>query len=241
MVSSDFTDCFALKCDSNLNSISDNLGQSLIEGQVSDEDNNAASCSDESDKEEPKGQAKSKESSVTSTTGGKKRRRRILFTKAQTYELERRFMHQRYLSAPEREQLGRMINLTATQVKIWFQNHRYKYKRQKEELECEQVSQKFSVESMNRQHPPPPPPPPSLTLHRDELIRDTVEYYPVKTPEYHRGNPCTVDYHHTMDRCSTLDYYRPAFYTDICKCCFGHDRLIKSHHYAYPNHPKVLL
>lgn len=60
----------------------------------------------------------------------KKRKRRVLFTKQQIYELERRFRYQRYLSAPEREQLGRMINLTPTQVKIWFQNHRYKQKKQ---------------------------------------------------------------------------------------------------------------
>lgn len=60
----------------------------------------------------------------------KKRKRRVLFTKAQTYELERRFRQQRYLSAPEREQLARIINLSPTQVKIWFQNHRYKYKKQ---------------------------------------------------------------------------------------------------------------
>lgn len=55
----------------------------------------------------------------------KKRKRRILFTKAQTYELERWFRQQKYLSAPEREHLASMINLSPTQVKIWFQNHRY--------------------------------------------------------------------------------------------------------------------
>lgn len=54
----------------------------------------------------------------------KKRKRRVLFTKAQTYELERRFRQQRYLSAPERELLASQIRLTPTQVKIWFQNHR---------------------------------------------------------------------------------------------------------------------
>ena len=54
----------------------------------------------------------------------KKRKRRVLFTKAQTFALERRFRQQRYLSAPERETLASQINLTATQVKIWFQNHR---------------------------------------------------------------------------------------------------------------------
>ena len=51
----------------------------------------------------------------------KKRKRRVLFSKAQTFELERRFRHQRYLSAPEREHLANIIHLTPTQVKIWFQ------------------------------------------------------------------------------------------------------------------------
>ncbi|VDN56126.1 unnamed protein product [Dracunculus medinensis] len=59
----------------------------------------------------------------------KRRKRRVLFTKAQTFELERRFCTQRYLSAPEREQLAMQIRLTPTQVKIWFQNHRYKTKK----------------------------------------------------------------------------------------------------------------
>ncbi|KAL7643333.1 UNVERIFIED_CONTAM: hypothetical protein RMT77_006625 [Armadillidium vulgare] len=65
----------------------------------------------------------------TETPGGRKRKRRILFTKAQTYELERRFRQQRYLSAPEREHLAAILDLTPTQVKIWFQNHRYKTKK----------------------------------------------------------------------------------------------------------------
>lgn len=64
-------------------------------------------------------------------SGVKKRKRRILFSKTQTFELERRFRQQRYLSAPEREHLAALINLTPTQVKIWFQNHRYKTKKQR--------------------------------------------------------------------------------------------------------------
>ncbi|AWP16160.1 putative homeobox protein Nkx-2.8 [Scophthalmus maximus] len=59
----------------------------------------------------------------------KSKKRRVLFSKAQTLELERRFRLQRYLSGPEREQLARLLGLTPTQVKIWFQNHRYKMKR----------------------------------------------------------------------------------------------------------------
>lgn len=64
-----------------------------------------------------------------STGAHKKRKRRVLFSKAQTEQLERRFRLQKYLSAPEREHLASSINLTPTQVKIWFQNHRYKTKR----------------------------------------------------------------------------------------------------------------
>ena len=63
----------------------------------------------------------------------KKRKRRVLFSKVQTFELERRFRQQRYLSAPEREHLARALHLTPTQIKIWFQNHRYKYKKQTSE------------------------------------------------------------------------------------------------------------
>ena len=73
-----------------------------------------------------------KNSSGTNPNGNtmsKKRKRRVLFSKAQTFELERRFRQQRYLSAPEREHLASCIRLSPTQVKIWFQNHRYKTKR----------------------------------------------------------------------------------------------------------------
>uniref|UniRef100_A0A4W6FRL9 NK2 homeobox 2b n=1 Tax=Lates calcarifer TaxID=8187 RepID=A0A4W6FRL9_LATCA len=65
------------------------------------------------------------------------RKRRVLFSKAQTFELERRFRQQRYLSAPEREHLAGLIRLTPNQVKIWFQNHRYKMKRARAERSLE--------------------------------------------------------------------------------------------------------
>uniref|UniRef100_A0A915PWM6 Homeobox domain-containing protein n=1 Tax=Setaria digitata TaxID=48799 RepID=A0A915PWM6_9BILA len=64
---------------------------------------------------------------------GSRRKRRVLFSQNQVYELERRFRASKYLTAPEREALANSIGLSATQVKIWFQNHRYKCKRQEKE------------------------------------------------------------------------------------------------------------
>ena len=60
----------------------------------------------------------------------KKRKRRVLFSKHQTYMLEYRFAQQKYLSASEREYLADRLGLSANQVKIWFQNHRYKNKKE---------------------------------------------------------------------------------------------------------------
>lgn len=77
-----------------------------------------------------------------------RRKPRVLFSQAQVFELERRFKQQRYLSAPEREHLASTLKLTSTQVKIWFQNRRYKCKRQRQDKSLEIVGQ--------HHHPPPP-------------------------------------------------------------------------------------
>ncbi|XP_038603273.1 homeobox protein Nkx-3.1 [Tachyglossus aculeatus] len=62
-------------------------------------------------------------------TQKQQKRSRAAFSHTQVIELERKFSHQKYLSAPERAHLAKNLKLTETQVKIWFQNRRYKTKR----------------------------------------------------------------------------------------------------------------
>lgn len=84
---------------------------------------------------------------LRATQNDKKRKRRVLFSKSQTFELERRFRQQRYLSAPEREHLASVIGLSPTQVKIWFQNHRYKTKRANHEKQSPNAYQQTRLPS----------------------------------------------------------------------------------------------
>lgn len=84
---------------------------------------------------------------------GKKRRPRALFSHGQVYELERRFAVQKYLTAHEREQLAGLLHLTETQVKIWFQNRRYKRKRQ--QIEQQRLSPKTGGKDSSKGTPSP--------------------------------------------------------------------------------------
>jgi homeobox protein Nkx-3.2 len=76
----------------------------------------------------------------------RKKRSRAAFSHAQVFELERRFRHQRYLSGPERTDLANTLKLTETQIKIWFQNRRYKTKRRQiQEQSCLNAAKKADV------------------------------------------------------------------------------------------------
>ncbi|XP_016921287.1 homeobox protein Nkx-2.5-like [Apis cerana] len=84
-----------------------------------------------------------------------KRKPRVLFSQNQVYELEQRFKQQRYLSAPERELLAQTLKLTSTQVKIWFQNRRYKNKRARlEGVESLQAQNAMKSQSLKKIHVP---------------------------------------------------------------------------------------
>ncbi|XP_071947121.1 uncharacterized protein [Antedon mediterranea] len=59
----------------------------------------------------------------------KKKKARTTFTGRQIFELEKQFEGKKYLSASERAEMAAMLKVTDTQVKIWFQNRRTKWKK----------------------------------------------------------------------------------------------------------------
>ncbi|XP_032219241.1 homeobox protein DLX-6 [Nematostella vectensis] len=61
--------------------------------------------------------------------GKKIRKPRTIYSSFQLRELNKRFIKTQYLALPERADLAAYLGLTQTQVKIWFQNRRSKFKK----------------------------------------------------------------------------------------------------------------
>jgi homeobox protein EMX len=61
----------------------------------------------------------------------KPKRIRTAFSPGQLLRLEEIFERNRYVVGCERKQLARDLNLSETQIKVWFQNRRTKHKREK--------------------------------------------------------------------------------------------------------------
>ncbi|XP_029377482.1 transcription factor LBX1a [Echeneis naucrates] len=72
----------------------------------------------------------------------KRRKSRTAFTNHQIYELEKRFLYQKYLSPADRDQVSQQLGLTNAQVITWFQNRRAKFKRDLEEMKADVESAK---------------------------------------------------------------------------------------------------
>ncbi|XP_045188950.2 homeobox protein EMX2-like [Mercenaria mercenaria] len=65
----------------------------------------------------------------------KPKRIRTAFSPSQLLQLEKSFEKSHYVVGQERKDLANELQLTETQVKVWFQNRRTKYKRTKSEQE----------------------------------------------------------------------------------------------------------
>lgn len=88
--------------------------------------------------DEPKREASSNSSNVrsnannstgTKVKGKKIRKPRTIYSSMQLQVLNKRFQRTQYLALPERAELAASLGLTQTQVKIWFQNKRSKFKK----------------------------------------------------------------------------------------------------------------
>ncbi|XP_045139043.1 homeobox protein Hox-A3-like isoform X1 [Portunus trituberculatus] len=125
------------------------------------------------------------EGSVRVSGKGKKMRKpRTIYSSLQLQQLNKIFQRTQYLSLPERAELAAKLGLTQTQVKVWFQNRRSKFKRMKKAAgtgsgggggaDVPQGVQGFPLSSSPRGGTPPyqtctslPPPSP---IHNDSDI-----------------------------------------------------------------------
>lgn len=122
--------------------LAQHTGFSLVSQNISDSSNvnlpivndGSEEEEDEEDEEESRMSAacarKKKAAELGSPRSAKPRRARTAFTYEQLVSLENKFKTTRYLSVCERLNLALSLNLTETQVKIWFQNRRTKWKKQ---------------------------------------------------------------------------------------------------------------
>ncbi|XP_007523757.2 ventral anterior homeobox 2 [Erinaceus europaeus] len=128
------------------------------------------------------------------------KRTRTSFTAEQLYRLEMEFQRCQYVVGRERTELARQLNLSETQVKVWFQNRRTKQKKDQsrdlEKRESSSASKAFATSNILRlleqgrllSVPRAPsllaliPGPPGLPAHRATSLGDPRTSSPCLNP-----------------------------------------------------------
>lgn len=116
----------------------------------------------------------------------KRRKSRTAFTNQQIYELEKRFLYQKYLTPADRDEIAQTLGLTNAQVITWFQNRRAKLKRDLEELKNDVTAANSAGEETVK-----------AILNSDDDSRDSAwSHSPPKVKKtcvIHSTNPLTIE------------------------------------------------
>ncbi|CAB3261969.1 unnamed protein product [Arctia plantaginis] len=134
-----FEKCNSNDCEASTSAVISDLKSNFISDVSDNVDSDDDRCSNSSENVDVESStvgdaqefldAKTADYGQSGTCSSRGKRARTAFSAQQIKSLEAEFEKNRYLSVAARGRLARQLRLTETQIKIWFQNRRTKWKR----------------------------------------------------------------------------------------------------------------